>query len=190
MLTAILIISFTVVVIVLSSLDSNVYAITANTTDFSVNVLDNWAFTKPSNPLADIFGGGSSLTLIPSQFSNFLVNTSSNLTEAIQNGGGYSIISVDTDYPYRNVPLEAYTQHNINLSPVKIYSKENTTVDGEPAVKIHRTPRTNFTNVDVVEYYVIHDSKPYTIQFAANVKDFQKYLPQFEQIVKTFKFTK
>jgi hypothetical protein len=75
------------------------------------------------------------------------------------------------------------------LSPVKVISKENATVGGEPAVKVHRTGR-NATNVDVVEYEIIHNNKPYFIQYVANVKDFQKYLPQFQQMVKTFKFTK
>jgi len=181
--------------LLLVSMSNNVYGITVNNTDFSVNVLHNWAYRQPTdNPLtgalAKVFGVNPPLILIPTEFSNFLVNTSSNLTEAIHNGGGFSQMTLDTDYPYRNVPLEVYTQYNINKSPVKIFSKENTTIDGEPAVKIHRTPRTNFSNVDVVEYYVVHDSKPYTLQYAANVKDFQKYLPQFEQMVKTFKFVK
>ena len=111
--------------------------------------------------------------------------------EEIQNEGAYSIISLDTDYPYRNIPLETYTQYNINLSKVKIFSKENTTIDGEPAVKIHRTARNNLTQFDAgIGYYVFHNSNPYFLQYFANPKDFQKYLPQFEQMVKTFKFLK
>jgi hypothetical protein len=171
-----------------SSLGS-VHAIIVNNTKFSVNVLDNWAYMQP-NPIAQALGG-SYLDLVPIEFNEFLVNTSREISgKTIQNGGAYSILSLDTQYPYRNVPLQIYTQYSNNISKVKIFSIQNTTVDGEPAVKVHRGPRNNFTNVEVIEYYIVHKGNPYTLQFAANVKDFQRYLPQFEQMVKTLKFTK
>jgi hypothetical protein len=83
MLTAILTISTTVVV--LSSLGSNVYAIRANTTDFSVNVSDNWAYKLDAdnalaNALLKGLDVGSTLTLIPTEFSDFLVNTSKDIS--------------------------------------------------------------------------------------------------------------
>jgi hypothetical protein len=169
---------------------SNVNAIVVNNTDFSINVPNNWAYREP-NPLANVFGAEPSLGLSPNEFTNWLVNISQEISgEAILNGGAYSIVTVDTDYPYRNIPLEAYTQYNIDKSPVKIFSRDNTTIDGEKAIKIHRTSRGNLTNLEVVDYYVVHNGIPYYIQYAANVKDFQKYLPQFEQMVKTFKFRK
>jgi hypothetical protein len=175
----------------LVSIFNNVYGITVNYTDFSVNVLDNWAFLK-SNRLAEVFDR-SRLELIPTEFSDLLLNPSQNLSgQRIQNGA-YSIISVDSEYPYRNVPLEIHTRYSLqdlNLSKVKIFSKENTTIGGEPAVKINRSGRNNLTNIEVVEYYVVHDSKPYFLTYAANVKDFQRFLPQFELMVKTFKFAK
>ena len=185
----ILTISMTMIVVGLLPSLSCVKAIIVNNTDFSVNVLNNWAYQQ-SKPFAEAFGG-LWLDLIPTEFRNLLVDTSKNLTmEVAQNRGAYSIISLDSNYPFRNVPLEIYTEYNINLSPVKIFSKENTTIDGEPAVKIHRNARSNETNLEVVDYYVVHDSKAYTLQYVANVKDFQKYLQQFEQMVKTFKFAK
>jgi hypothetical protein len=187
MLTAILTISAAVVL--LSSLESSVNAITVNNTDFSVNVLDNWAYRQP-NRLQEAFGG-TWLDLIPNVYSQFLVNPNKTLSGGdIQKGGAFSIMGPDRDYPYGNVPLETYTQYNIQLSPVKIFSKQNATIDGEKAIKIDRAGRNNLTNVHVIDYYVIHEGKPYTLQYAANVKDFQKYLPQFEQMVKTFKFVK
>ena len=141
-----------------------------NNTDFSISVLDNWAYRQP-NPLANIFGAGSRVGLIPTEFSNLLVNTSEEVSgKSILNGGAFSILSLDTDYPYRNIPLETYTQYNIHLSPVKIFSQENTTIDGEKAIKIHRTARNNLTNVEALDYYVVHDGKPYTLQYAANVR--------------------
>jgi len=41
-----------------------------------------------------------------------------------------------------------------------------------------------------VAYLVLHDKVPYYLEYIANTKDFQKYLPQFEQMIKTFKFVK
>jgi hypothetical protein len=97
----------------------------------------------------------------------------------------------DSTYQFRNVPLEIYAQSNINQSLHKILSKENATIDGEPALKIHKTYNNNFTHWDKgVDYYVIHDGMPYMILYYAESKYFEKYLPQFEQMVKTFKFAK
>ena len=68
--------------------------------------------------------GGPKIALIPHEFSNMLVNTSKDIAgESIENEGAYSIFELDTDYLYRNVPLDIYTQYNINLSKVKIFSK-------------------------------------------------------------------
>jgi len=180
-----------ITMILLPTLASDANAIIVNNTDFSLTVLENWAYTDQNDPIASILGVGPTIGLIPNEFSHMLLNASLALTgNSIKNEGAYSIFALDTDYPFRNIPLETYTQYNINLSAVKIFSQENTTIDGEKAVKIHRSPRNNLTNIEVVDYYLVHNSKPYYIQYAANVKDFQKYLPEFEQMVKTFKFIK
>jgi hypothetical protein len=174
----------------------DVYGITVNNTDFSVTVPDNWAYREGA-PLAKIFAnvlGGSSppLLLIPIEFSKALINTNLSSEEEfrIRNEGAFSLMGVDTNYPFRNVPLEIYTQASLNQSDVKIFSKENTTIDGEPAAKIHRTGRNNMTDIEVTEYYVVHEGKPFFIQYGSNIQFYQKYLPQFEQMVKTFKFVK
>jgi hypothetical protein len=186
MLTAILTISAAIVIS--SSLESGVNAVVVNNTDFSVNVLDNWAYRQPDR-LQEAFGG-TWLDLIPNVYSQFLVNPNKTISgKDLQNGGAYALLRIDSDYPYRNIPLDIYTQYQANQSKVKVFSKENTTLGGEPAVKIHRTARDNST-AEVVDYYIIHNGNPYWLQYVANVKDFQKYLPQFEQMVKTFKFAK
>jgi len=189
------------VLVSLISIFNNVYGITVNNTDFSVNVLDNWAYKESNNPLgktfgsnnllANLFGGGTGVQLIPSEFSNLLVNASQQLSgKSVQDRGVFSQFVLDSGYPFRNIPLDVYAQYNANLSKVKIFSRENATIDGEKAIKTHRSPRDNTTNVEVLEYITVHDGKPYYIQYIANVKDYQKYLPQFEQMVKTFKFAK
>gem|GEM_PF-1792799 len=55
----------------------------------------------------------------------------------------------------------------------------------KPNITENITDKLNF-----VTYYVVHDGEPYRLDYLANVKDFQKYLPQFEQMVRSFKFAK
>jgi hypothetical protein len=47
-----------------------------------------------------------------------------------------------------------------------------------------------FNSIKFLEYMLMHGNQPYYIEYMANEKDYEKYLPQFEQIVKSFKFTK
>ena len=161
---------------------------TVNTTDFSIDIPDNWAYQNLENR----FWEQVWISLIPTEFSNFVINTSQELIgESILNGGAYSFFARDSEYPYRNVPVEAYTQYkmyNIQSYPETIFSQQNVTIDGEKAIKFHRTALNNLTNIQLIDYYVIHDGKPYFIHYVANAKDFEKYLPQFEQIVKSFRF--
>ena len=41
-------------------------------------------------------------------------------------------------------------------------------------------------NVIYLVNLVLHDKVPYYLEYIANTKDFQKYLPQFEQMLKIF----
>jgi hypothetical protein len=41
-------------------------------------------------------------------------------------------------------------------------------------------------NVIYLVNLVLHDKDPYYLEYIANTKDFQKYLPQFEQMLKIF----
>jgi hypothetical protein len=71
---------------------------------------------------------------------------------------------------------------------MQVTSKQNGTIDNETAVKIYGDGIKSFSGIKIVEYMIWHDKKPYFIRYLANVKDFEKYLPEFEQILKTFKF--
>jgi hypothetical protein len=43
-------------------------------------------------------------------------------------------------------------------------------------------------NVSTTLYIIMHDKHPYVIEYQADVKNFEKYLPEFEQMVKSFRF--
>ena len=71
---------------------------------------------------------------------------------------------------------------------MNVTSKENVTLDNEAAVKIQGDGIKSFSGIKFVEYMLMHNEQPYFIAYMANVKDFEKYLPEFEQIVKSLKF--
>ena len=122
-----------------------------------------------------------------------LMNARGDSQKLFQNLSVYSTMVVDTSYPFRNVPLEIYVQQRINASSdvFRMWPKENTTIDGEKTLKINSDVEDEATDTDMhVGYYVFHDGIPYRLEYYASVKDFEKYLPQFEQMVKTFKFAK
>jgi hypothetical protein len=84
-----------------------------------------------------------------------------------------------------------FVKYEINEQDgMQVTSKENVTIDNETAVKIYADGINSFSGIKFVEYLVMHNKEPYYIAYMANIKDFQKYLPQFEQMVKTFKFVK
>jgi hypothetical protein len=121
------------------------------------------------------------------------MNTAGDSQKLFQNLSVWSAVSVDTAYPFRNVPLEIYVQHVINTSSDKFrkWPQVPTLIDGERALKIWADTMNNSTITNkMVGYYVFHEGVPYRLEYYATQKDYQKYLPQFEQMVKTFKFRK
>ena len=187
-LTAIVTVTMSAMVI-LPSLDSNANAIIANSSFFSVNVSDNWAYASVRLPNAE----GSGILLIPTEFSDSLVNARGDFQKLFQNLSVYSTMVVDTSFPFRNVPLEIYIQQRTNTSSdlFRTVPEENATIDGEKALKINSVVEDELTDTAMyVGYYVFHDNSHYRLEYYASVRDYERYLPQFEQMVKTFKFVK
>ena len=177
------------VVALLSSLDSKVYGVTVNERFFSVDLSNNWIHGKAELPNAE----GSGIMLIPTEFNDILMNARGDSQKLFQNVSVWSAMIVDTSYPFRNVPLEIYVQHVLNVSSdtFRKVPQVPTLIDGERALKIWVYVADNSTITDrMMGYFVFHEGIPYVLQYHATEKDFQKYLPRFEQIVKTFKFVK
>lgn len=159
---------------------------------FSMLPLDNWTYSESNDsPAARILGFGpiNSVSLTPSQFSNFLLDLNRTLYEKMQNEGAYSTFGKDVDFRLKNAPLETYVKYNMDRqSGIKVVSQRNVAIDGEKAIKIYADGILTFNGIKFVEYMAIHNADPYYIGFMANSKDYEKYLPQFEQMVKSFKF--
>ena len=174
-----------------SILISNSHGITLNNTEFSVIVPGNWTYQESSNDTAGIIKAGPWVKLVPVEYNELLSNPGYELSgKLIENKGVYSTIGFDKGYLYRNVPLKLNPEYDLHLPKVRIISQAYTTIDGEDAIRIHRTSQENTSNVEVIDYYTVQNGKPYDLQLVINVNDIISYLPQFEQMVETFKFVK
>jgi hypothetical protein len=157
---------------------------------FSINIPDNWAYVERSNtPEAKNTGFGpvNTIELTPGEFSDILA--SGELREKIQDGGAYAQFLPDIDYP-KNAPLESYVKYQINNYGISnITSQQYATVGNEKSVRIYANESAFYgNNTKIALYLVMHDKEPYRIIYVANAKNYEKYLPEFEEIVKSFRF--
>lgn len=158
----------------------NVSAIVVNNTDFSIDIPDNWTYEQ------GIFSG---IALTPTKFGVLLVNHSEPLSEKIKDEGAFASFTKDRNFPIKNAGFDVYVKYKINIQDgMNVTSKENVTLDDEAAVKIQGDGITSFSGIKFVEYMFMNNEQPYLIGYMANVKDFKKYLLEFEKIVKSFKF--
>lgn len=158
----------------------NVSAIVVNNTDFSIDIPDNWTYEQ------GIFSG---IALTPTKFGVLLINHSEPLSEKMKDEGAFASFTKDRNFPIKNAGFDVYVKYKINIQDgMNVTSKENVTLDDEAAVKIQGDGITSFSGIKFVEYMFIRNEQPYLIGYMANVKDFKKYLPEFEKIIKSFKF--
>ena len=89
----------------------------------------------------------------------------------------------------KNAALESYVKYQINNFGIpNITSQQYTTVRNEKSVRIDANGSAWYPNAKIVLYLVMHDKVQYTISYSANVKNYEKYLPEFEKMVKSFRF--
>jgi hypothetical protein len=151
---------------------------TVNSTDFSIDIPNNWSYKQ------DLF---LQVHLTPSKYASLLTETemTKSFDENIKgkDGGASAFLYQDWMYDIKNAPFDVYLEDKIGYTP-----RQNLTIDNEPAVRISVNGIESFNGTKMVQYLIWHDKKPYALEYKATVKDFEKYLPEFEQIVKTFKF--
>jgi hypothetical protein len=169
-----------VMLVALSLSISSVNAIVVNNTDFSIDVPNNWAYEQ---------GIFSVVALTPSEFGVLLVNHSKPLNETMRDEGAFASFEQERNFPIKNAGLDAYVKYMIDRQDgMNVTSKENVTLDNEAAVEIQGDGLKSFSGIKFVQYMLMHNEQPYFLAYMANVKDFEKYLPEFEQIVKSLKF--
>ena len=166
-------------------------AVKAETYYFSIEVPDNWVYRTNSAG----FGASNLITLVPNNFSDFLLQVeeldSNTARETFDKGGSAIFMNQDADYTLKNAPLDTYVNfktNSLNIRPWDIISKENATVGNEKAVKITTTGGGGQdTNYGGIFYFFLHNDDAYSVQYVFN-KNNNRYLPQFEEMVKSFNF--
>jgi len=162
---------------------------------FSIKVPNRWAYTEYSSTgMSQLLGRGpvNEIHLTPSEFSDILLTGGDfrNAIEKLQDEDSlYAIFAQDTNYPIKNAPLESYVKYKVDkLGIQNITSQQYTTVGKEKAVRIDANESAFFGNTKIALYFFMHDNQPYQILYLANAKNNEKHLPEFEQMVKSFRF--
>lgn len=157
---------------------------------FSVQVPNGWFYRE--NFL------NNSIILTPNEFNGFLIaaNDSASLLDVIEHGLVVEL-SPDPDFHIKNASLEKYVKHFSSFAQNYDLKYENATIGGERAIKIFingtdagktSTMKNITSSINSISYLVIHCDQPYYLYYIANANGYNKYLPYFEQIVKTFRF--
>jgi hypothetical protein len=157
---------------------------------FSINIPDSWTYLEFSNtPQAETTGYGpvNAINLTPNEFSDILLDPSFSFEKASE-----KIIATflqDTGYRIKNAPLESYAKYEIDkFGILNVSSQQYTTVGKEKAIRIDADESAYYGDTKIVLYLVMHDKEPYEISYFADAIYYEKYLPDFEQMVKSFKF--
>ena len=157
---------------------------------FSIKVPDSWAYTETSNTPEAVstgFGPENSIQLTPNEFSDILA--SRDFEKIRQERIPYAQFIQDTNYP-KNAALESYVKSQINYYGIEnITSQEYTTVGNEKAVRIYANGSARFGDDNIALYLVMNDKLPYAILYIATPINYEKYLSEFEEMVKSFRFT-
>jgi VCBS repeat-containing protein len=163
---------------------------------FAMKVPKTWTYAEYSNTgMASLLGKGPINYVIsaPGDFGQIIAHNDDDdrsYYEKLSGGGAFGEFSQDTDYNLKNAPLYAYVKYRADQQGDNwnVTSMDNGTIGKQKAVKISANGTNEFDNLRKVEYLVLNDKDAYSLIYAANVKDYDKYLPEFEAMVKSFKF--
>lgn len=160
---------------------------------FSLKVPHAWRFDEHSNTqMASLIGIGPSnqVILVPNEFDKIQLDSNEGgitIYKDMYNGGAFSQFTQDTNYYTKNELLPTYIEYFATKYPyLSITSAHDSIVGKEKAVKIEGSD--NSSVIRLVIYLIVHDKNAYNLDYVANVNDFGKYLPDFEEMIKSFKF--
>jgi hypothetical protein len=157
---------------------------------FSVEIPDTWAYTEtPEPPIEHVLGVTSytSVVLVPVHFAELLIQEKHDI--AMGNGSAAIVFAKASDYSVKNAPLDLYVKYRMNEDDsLNLISREDTIVGKEKAVRIDGSKNDTSGNIKLLEYLLLHNNEPYVIRYIAGVNEFERYLPEFELMVKSFTF--
>jgi hypothetical protein len=157
---------------------------------FSVEIPETWAYTEtPEPPIENVLGVASytSVVLVPVQFAELLIQEKGDI--AMGNGSAAIVFAKASDYSVKNAPLDLYVKYRMNEDDsINVISHQDTIVGKEKAVKIEASKNDTSGNIRLHEYLLLHKNEPYVLRFITGPNDFERYLPEFELMVKSFTF--
>ncbi|HMG38448.1 MAG TPA: hypothetical protein VK566_04655 [Nitrososphaeraceae archaeon] len=157
---------------------------------FSVEIPDTWAYTEtPEPPIEHVLGVTSytSVILVPVHFAELLIQEKHDIV--IGNGSAAIVFAKASDYSVKNAPLDLYVKYRMNEDDsLNLISRQDTIVGKEKAVRIDGSKNDTSGNIKLLEYLLLHNNEPYVIRYIAGVNEFERYLPEFELMVKSFTF--
>ena len=157
---------------------------------FSVEIPNTWAYTEtPEPPIEHVLGVTSytSVVLVPVHFAELLIQENHDI--AMGNGSAAIVFAKASDYSVKNAPLDLYVKYRMNEDDsLNLISRQDTIVGKEKAVRIDGSKNDTSGNIKLLEYLLLHNNEPYVIRYIAGVNEFERYLPEFELMVKSFTF--
>ena len=157
---------------------------------FSIEVPDSWTYTEtPEPPIEHLLGVSSysSVVLVPAKFAELLIQDKGDI--GMGNGTAAIVFAEDSDYTVKNAPPDLYVKFRMNKDDsLNVTSRQDTTVGKEKAVRIEGSKNDTSGNIKLLEYLIIHNNEPYIIRYITSMNDFERYLPDFELMVKSFMF--
>ena len=151
----------------------------ATTLYFSIKPLDNWAYGNAAYGSMTILGGfNDAIEMFPNEFDN-----SSQV---------YGMMAHDGYYTMKNTKLEHYVNFKKNqpnlkgIEESKLLSQQDFDINGTKAVKL--TYDNSNTQHKYVLYLTQHDKDKYVMYYYGKYDLFDKYLPEFEKMIKTIKW--
>lgn len=103
-----------------------------------------------------------------------------------------SVLVVKLDQP---LPAKEYYDLNLQglqklLTNYKLEQSEAVTIDGVDALKLVYTHQMGEIKAKVTQFLLLKDNKAYVITFSAEPDNFNKLLPQIDEVIKSFHFDK
>ena len=157
---------------------------------FSIEVPDSWTYTEtPESPIEHLLGVSSysSVVLVPAKFAELLIQDKGDI--GMGNGTAAIVFAEDSDYTVKNAPPDLYVKFRMNKDDsLNVTSRQDTMVGKEKAVRIEGSKNDTSGSIRLLEYLIFHNNEPYIIRYIASMNDFERYLPDFELMVKSFMF--
>ena len=157
---------------------------------FSIEVPDSWTYTEtPEPPIEHLLGVSSysSVVLVPAKFAELLIQDKGDI--GMGNGTAAIVFAEDSDYTVKNAPPDLYVKFRMNKDDsLNVTSRQDTMVGKEKAVRIEGSKNDTSGSIRLLEYLIFHNNEPYIIRYIASMNDFERYLPDFELMLKSFMF--